>query len=201
MAIAEDRMSTVVVEDTWLSPDDRAHAWTEDFEAGPVALSDTSQGLYFQPWRLHWDPPTGNLIVTPENVGAPVIIITVPNVTQCSLAFDQNGRATIAYTAAGQAYLYWYDTDAAGFVTTLLAAGTTNPMLSLDDKRSTQTNANDILLWYTRQQPDNSWNLYKREQRERFLIEDLMKEGVFPYCYKAGMHKGLRGQIALRATL
>jgi hypothetical protein len=201
MAIAEDRMSTTVVEDLWQSPDDRSHSWIQDFEAGPIARSDTSAGLYYQPWELNWDSLTGNFVVTPEITGVGSTVITVAGVTQCSFAFDQNGRVTIAYTAAGAAYLYWYDTDRAGFFTDPLDLATVSPMLSLDDKRSTQTNTSDILLWYTRQQPDNSWNLYKREQRERFLIEDLMVVGTFPYCYKAGMHKSLRGQVALRATL
>lgn len=187
MAIPEDRMSTTVVPADWLYPDNLERDWTTDYEAGPIALSDPTAGLKFQAWTLDWNSGTGDFVVTPHTQGNPTTIITVANVTQCSLAFDQNGRVAIAYTALGQAYLYWYDTDAAGFVTTALDADVVNPTLSLDDKRSTQTNANDILLWYTRQQPDNSWNLYKREQRERYEIEDLMQTDTYPYCYKAGI--------------
>jgi hypothetical protein len=201
MAIPQDKMSTVVEEGLWLSPDDRNHGWPEDYEAGPVALSDPTQGHDYQVWKLHWDHTTGDLIVTPETVGTPTTIKTVAGVTQCSLAFDQNGRATIAYTVSGQAYLYWYDTDAGSFVTSTLDAGVTSPILSLDDKRVTQDDASDILMWYTRQQLDFTWNLYKREQRERFQTEDLMATGTYPYCYKAGMNNGLRGQVALRFTL
>jgi len=204
MAIPEDRMSTIPVIvpfKDWLSPDHLGHEWKEDYEGGPIALNDPSAGLDYQVWHLTWNQTTGDFTVTPQTVGSPVVVITVANVTQCSLCFDQNGHVNIAYTAGGTAYLYWYDTDAAGHVTTPLAAGTTNPMLSLDDKRTTQTDASDILLWYTRQQPDTTWNLYKREQRERFLTEDLMATDVYPYVYKAGMNFGLRGQIALRYSL
>lgn len=201
MAIPEDRMSTTPVPGTWLSPDERGREWKEDYEGGPIALSDPTRGLDYQVWHLTWNNISGDFTVTPETQGSSAVVTNAANVTQCSLAFDQNGRATVAYTSAGQAYLYWYDTDEAGFVTTTLDAGVVNPQLSLDDKRSTQTNASDILLWYTRQQPDDSWNLYKREQRERFQTEDLMATNVYPYAYKAGMNNGLRGQIALRYSL
>ena len=201
MAIPEDRMSTTVVAAAYLSPDDRFHTSLQDYEKGPIALNDPSEGLSYQVWKLEWSPTTSEFIVTPETTGSPVTVITVANVIFCSLAFDNNGHVTISYmTSDNSAYLYWYDTLAAGWVTDTLDAGTTYPMLQLDDKRTTQTDSNDIMLWYTKQQPDTTWNLYKREQRERFLIEDLMLSDVYPYLFKVGMHKGLRTQITLRSA-
>lgn len=201
MAIAEDRMSTQVVEGAWIPPDDRTRNWSQDYEAGPVALNDPSLGLSYQVWALTWSSGTGDFTVTPETTGSPVVVFNATNVVQCSLAFDQNGHVNIAYTSGVTPYLYWYDTNLAGWTNQALAADTNYPMLTLDDKRTTQTNASDILLWYTRQQGDGTWNLYKREQRERFLIEDLMAIGVYPYCYKAGMNDGYRVQLALASTL
>lgn len=196
--IPEDRMSTQVIQANWIPPDERNRDLDQDYEAGPIALNDTSQGLSYQPWELTWDFATGDFTVTPETTGSPVIGVTnAPAVTQCSLAFDQNGHVTIAYTSNNQAYLYWYDTDAAGWVTTPLAFGTITPTLTLDDKRTTQTNASDILLWYTLEQEDGTYNLYKREQRERFLTPQLMATGVPPYIYKCGMHVGYRVQLGL----
>ena len=200
MAIPEDRMSTTVVPAAYLSPDERFHTSHQDYEKGPVALNDPSEGLSYQVWKLEWIPGSSDFIATPETVGSPQTIINVPGVTFCSLAFDNNGHITIAYMTSGGAYLYWYDTLQAGWVTDTLDVGTTYPMLQLDDKRTTQTDSNDIMLWYTKQQPDLTWNLYKREQRERFLIEDLMITDTYPYLFKVGMHSGLRSQITLRSA-
>lgn len=197
MAIAEDRMSTTVVQSAWLAPDERTRTLDEDYEQGPIALNDPSAGLLYQPWGLTWDFASGDFTVTPETTGTPSVVHNAVAVTQCSLAFDQNGHVNVAYTSNQQAYLYWYDTNVAGWVTTQLAIDVVTPTLTLDDKRSTQTNISDILLWYTRQQPDETYNLYKREQRERFLVEDLMAEGVPPYIYKCGLNYGLRVQLGL----
>ena len=200
MSIPEDRMSTEVVEGDFLTPDNRTRApLTIDYEAGPIALSNTSEGMYYQNWTLTWDAGTGNFVVTAETTLDTAIVITVPLVIQCSFAFDQNGHVNLAYTLSnGDAYLYWYDTDGAAWVQDLLDAGTTSPTLCLDDKRSTQTQYNDVMLWYTKQQIDLSYNLYKREQRERYLTEQLMYTGVYPYIHKLGMTDELRGQLTLR---
>jgi len=200
MAIPQDRMSTEVVEGVFIAPEERTHGPLQSFEAGPIALNDPSAGLSYQVWELVWEPGTGNFVVYPETTGGSFIILNVADVLHCSFAFDNNGHVNIAYTVGGDSYLYWYDTNVAGWVTTALTAGTTKPTLNLDDKRTTQTNSNDILLWYTKQQVDFTWNLYKREQRERFLDEQLMATGVFPYIYKVGMNDVLRGQLALRMT-
>lgn len=203
MAIPQNRMSTQPVLDDYLEPDDRARPFMSvDYEDGPIALNDPSAGLSYQPWTMSYNSLTGDFTVTPETTGSPSVVYNTPNVIQLSFCFDNNGHVNISYQKDDDtAYLYWYDTLAAGWVTSLLAAGTNFPVLSLDDKRTTQTQANDMLLWYTRQQPDLSWNLYKREQRERFETEQLMATGVYPYTIKAGMHKGLRGMVALQDLL
>lgn len=195
MASAQDRMSTTVVEAAWIDPDDRNRALDEDYEAGPIALNDPTSGLSYQPWKLTWDFATGDFTVTPEVTGAPVVVHNAVAVTQCSLAFDQNGHINVAYTSNNQAYLYWYDTNVAGWVTDVLEFGVTTPTLCLDDKRTTQTNASDIILWYTKQQPDETYTLYRRLQRERYLSEKLQLINVPKYIYKLGMHVAFRVQI------
>lgn len=201
MAIPENRMSTEVVPDDYIPPDDRDRFnLNTDYEAGPVALNDPSQGLAYQPWVLTWSGITNKFTVTPEITGSPQALITVANVIQCSFAFDQNGHVNIAYTVGANAYLYWYDTSVASWVQTLLAAGTNSPTLCLDDKRSTQTQSSDVMLWYTKKQLDLSYNLYKRQQRERYLVEKKMADGVYPFIHKLGMHRRFRNQLTLHQT-
>lgn len=202
MGIIDNRLSTTPVTNDWLPPDDRNRVnWLEDYEAGPIALNDPSEGLSYQPWHMVYNPSTDDFVVTPETVGSPTTVLNVADVDQCTFTFDQNGHVTIAYQVGSDAYLYWYDTLAADWVTDLLDTGVTWPSVYMDDKRETQNDANDILLMYTIQQIDDSWNLYYRQQRDRFTIEYLLKEGCQPYLYKTGMHYGLRGQIALLSSI
>jgi hypothetical protein len=184
---------------TWVPPDELDRALNEDFELGPIALNDTSEGLRNQLWHLTVE---GNdLTVTPADTGSPVIIITVANVTQCTLAFDQNAHITIAYTALGLPYLYWYDTALGVWTTDLLAAGTLMPSVFLDDKREAQTDANDILMLYTREVSEGVFQLFSREQRDRYGIEYPHTSGVKPYIRKMGMNDGFRVQIGLSYRL
>jgi hypothetical protein len=201
MSIPDDKLSVTPVTAAWLPPDELFRLPNEDYEAGPVAISDTTKGLHHQVWHLTYDSGTGNLQVTPENTGIPITIITVAGVTQCTFAFDQNGDVTIAYTAGGLPFMYWYDTDVPAWVTTQLVDGAITPTVCLDDKRTTQTNSSDILLFYTIEDTPGVYTLYSREQRDRFTDETLLKVGTRPYLRKLGMHKELRVQIGLSNTV
>ena len=197
MAIPDGRMSTTFVDAVYVSPDELHRALTTDYERGPVALNDSSEGVNYQKWTLTYDLGSGDFTVTPELVGAPVVgVINAANVTQCSFCFDQNGHVNIAYTVAyAQAYLYWYDSDLPAWTQDALDADVVSPHLTLDDKRATQTSANDILLWYTRETAPDKFDLFHRLQRERFATEHLMAESFEPYILKCGMHKGNRVKI------
>jgi hypothetical protein len=197
MAVISNRLSTIVRSAEWYDPDVRDHGLINDFEMGPIALNDTIQGINYQVWQLTWNSGTNQFIVTPETVGAPVAVLTHANVTQATLAFDQNGHVNIAFTAAGVPKLYWYDTVLGNWTTDNLPAGTITPTICLDDKRVTQTAASDILLFYTIQQISGLYNLYHRFQRERFGTQHLYKTNVPPFIRKCGMHKQLRVQLGL----
>lgn len=180
---------------TWLPPDDINRSLSDDYEIGPVALNDTSEGLRFQVWHL---TIVGNdLTVTPALVGDPVVIITVANVTQCTLAFDQNAHITLSYTALGVPYLYWYDTALGDWTTTELVSGTITPTVVLDDKRETQNSANDIILLYTVEDTPGVYTLYSREQRDRYAVAYPHTVDVKPNIFKLGMNTGLRVQVGL----
>lgn len=204
MVSAEDRMSTQVVQGNWLSPDDRNRpSYITDYEAGPIALNDPSSGLKYQPWVLTWDFATGDFTATPEDTGAPSVVHNASAVSQCSVAFDQNGHINISYTASGRGYIWWYDSLAAGHVTTQLPIEVITPTITLDDKRSTQTQASDIILWWTEDQGDGTYKLYRALQRDRFdpLVPKEQAASVPPYLYKCGMNNGFRLQLGASNTL
>ena len=195
MAAPENRLSIEPVISNILDPDSRNRGQNEDFEAGPVAVTDTSEGLFHQAWHLTF--AGGIFTITPETTGTPVDVLTGQDSTQCSLAFDQNARPSIAWiTTGGQAKLYWYDTTQSDFVITDLPAGIRGVMLCLDDKRVMQTGASDILLWFTVLN-GSQYDLYQARQRDRFDPPILQKEGVWPLFNKLGMADGLRVQFQL----
>lgn len=200
MAIPEDRLSTTVISADWLPPDERARQLDEDYEQGPIALNDTSEGINYQPWHLTYNVINGEMTATPETSGSPVVVLTVLGVTQLSFCFDQNAHVNVAYTTlSGQTYLYWYDTVLGNWTTTTLPSAVFCPTLTMDDKRPTQTTINDFLLWWTEEQLDATYTLYSAQQRDRFdpLVPREMAQDVYPYIYKCGMNKGLRVQLGL----
>ena len=197
MAIPEDRLSTTPVLDTYLTPDGFDRALLEDKENGPIAIGDISEGSVFQEWHLTYSDP--DFTLTPADVGSPVTTPTLPSVagvTECSFCFDQNGNITIAYMAGGVSSLYWYDTLAGDYTTTPSIEGALHPMVTLDDKRITQTQLNDVLLFYTKYiaLADN-YVLHMRRQRDRYETEFDLALPCWPYIWKCGMHKGLRLQF------
>ena len=195
MAIPDDRLSTTPIPADYIDPDGRDRSFREDYEDGPIALQDTSEGLKYQPWKL--TSSGGNFTLTPELVGSPTVILTGQDVVQCSFSFDQNARPAIVWIdSSSMAKLYWYDSVLGDFTITDFGI-MRSAMLSLDDKRYRQSGASDILFWYTLLQGDGTYNLYHRKQRNRYDTEILMAEGTLPLVYKTGMHEGLRGQITL----
>lgn len=196
MAIPDGKMSAVPIEAPYLVPDERDRiSLLEDYELGPIALSDVSQTLRYQNWGMVYN--ASNFTLTPETTGSPSVVHTSVDTEQISFCFDQNGNIAIVYidnTTDG--HLYWFDPTPSNYVVLDLPDPIVGAMLSLDDKRDLQSAASDALLWYTRKIGEQH-NLYQRIQRERFTIEHLMVENVYPFIYKAGMHEELRGQLII----
>lgn len=200
MTIPDHRLSNQVVDGIYVPPEGEIrYTFIDDKEGGPVALVDTSGGMNYQVWEMSYSDP--DLILTPRDSGSPVTVLSVPGIRQASFCFDQNARPSVCYGTDSSFFLYWYDSDIAEFVTTEYP-DVVGGMLSLDDKRYRQIGANDIIFWYTEEVSPNVYNLYTREQRDRFTIPYLMKVNgvapeVPPYLWKAGMHQGLRGKVTL----
>lgn len=178
----------------FLDPDDRPRGLLEDYELGPIAVSDSSQGIRAQVWRLNYigddlDPNYGDFILEPETVGSPVTLFNVANVKTVGFAFDQNGRPAVCWELEDDAgsFWYWYDTDIPGFTTTQLPAGSIWPRMCLDDHRETQDFSSDVILGYIR-----SSVLYYRQQRDRYTIERTWATGVTPPLNTIGMTDRLR---------
>jgi hypothetical protein len=198
MAIPQGRFSTTVVEGDYLPPEGIATHPITNYERGPIAIEDTSEGLLYQNWMLTWDSGTGDVTITPETTGSPVVVLNIPLIIFISFTFDQSGRASFAYMTDTSSYLYWYDTALGQTVTTDLGSDVYTPVLYLDDKRSTQNGVNDMMLYYTKEEGGGTWAVYSRLQRDRFLTEYEMETGQEAgYIAALGMTGELRVQLVL----
>lgn len=168
MAVPNERLSTVVHEAAFLSPDDLVSTLFVDYELGGVGLNDASEGQRYQIWTCQYDSNTSQFSVSAPNT-ASTVIHTAAGVTDISFTFDNNMQPFIAYTQAGIAKYYWWDTNTASFVVTTLPTGSVTPRCCLDDKRETQTTANDIILSYV-----VNGALKMRQQRDRYSVDYLL---------------------------
>lgn len=182
MAIPEDRLSTTVQATDFLSPDSNAPSYVIDYELGGIALNDPSEGLDYQTW-------VAEIVGTTITLRADSVAETVvysgsgsSDITEVSLAFDQNMRLHLAYIDNGITYFTWYDPNIPGAVTTNYGADVKHPRLCLDDKRPFAISSSDIILTYIK-----NGNLYFRQQRDRYETEYLLASSVDPDLYKVGM--------------
>lgn len=167
---------------------------TIDFEDGGFAIQNPSLGLLYQRWRARlFDEGTPySYILLDAPLVPDFVAFSGPNISEFSFTFDQNMQTVFAYVQNGISYLRWYDSTISGFTITEIGAGVVTPRVSYDDKRSLATNGyqtSDVICAYVR-----DGNLYYRQQRDRYTIERLLKEGVTPLI-KIGMSRGLRLQF------
>lgn len=162
-------VSSILIADHFLPPDDLATDNLLDYEGGPVGLNDPSEGNDYQAWTLRWYSDTGDFVVEAPNT-APTIIHNAPNVTELSLAFDQNGNPFIAYVEDGDAKYWWYDTADDQTKVSNLPANSLTPRCCIDDKRDNRTGTSDIILCYV-----NGGALKMRWERERYTDEKIVK--------------------------
>ena len=161
---------------------------------GGVGLNDPSMGLQYQVWTL--DYVGGQVRITAPNQAAPTVLFEAEDITEVSLAFDQNMRPFVAYVQNGEAKFYCWDTATSSVAFTTLPTGSVTPKACLDDKRQTQTVLSDIILAYMRDKA-----LYMRKQRDRYQIEYLLADNLDAKLVKLGMTDKNRVQFKLQPNV
>lgn len=190
MSFFEDRLSQLTACSQFIGaragPVTRQH----DYVDGGIAFNDTTQGLMFQTWqaRVYYDKILVSADTVPE-----FLFLEGEDLQEVSMCFDQNMQPCVAYVEQNRSKLRWYNTLTAQFDTIDLPYGTKTPRVVLDDPRPSQSENSDIILVYVR---NNA--LYFRKQRDRFLIEYLLQDGVNFDIVKIGMTSANRLQIQYR---
>lgn len=177
----------------YIDPDDLPSKSLVSHERGGIALNDPSQGLDVQNWRLESD---GSMVRLFSEMGSPIDLFPDSGIRQLSLSFDQSMRKVVAleYNSGG-VDLIWYDAQAALEITSFFP-DIRSPVLSLDDKRKSQSGTSDVVFGYVR----NSDNmLCYRQQRERFTVEhELIQLGPRARLRNLGMTTKLRMQFEVQ---
>lgn len=187
-------LSSQVIASRFMGAKSLSVSKTVDYEDGGIGIQDLSEGLMYQRWRARlFRAGTDESYVMLDALSVPEFtILEAPYLTEVSFSFDQTMRPAIAYVQNDVAKLWWYDTAIPGMVTTEIGEGVITPRITFDDKRyigSMGYQTSDLILAYVKNN-----NLYFRQQRDRFLVEYLLEEGVTPLI-KIGLNRGLRLQF------
>lgn len=127
-------------------------------DAGPIAVSDITQGLRARMWTATCD---GSAVAL-EGYGE---LFSDTGITQISLTFDQAGKPFVAYAAGGMVKIWWFDPTAGDTVTTEISMGD-QPFAHLDERRPELVGISDVIILYRA-----AGALRYRKQRDRFLVE------------------------------
>lgn len=153
-----------------LAPDNLPWVREADAEEGGPQLSVAALGNQGTVYTAVLTPGIVTILRGAEAAGT---VVVPADTWEFAFAFDQAMRPLVASSTRGKHLsMYWYDPTAAAFVTTALGSGRC-PRLTLDDKRPLATGGNDVILGYIRQH-----RLHYRIQRERFLTEHMVAEGI-----------------------
>lgn len=169
--LPESRFSDVPVPAALLPPDDQQSTPLIDFERGGIALNDPSQGHLVQNWKCFL-AANGADVMLQAGESAPFVHFSRSGISELSLAFDQNMRSCVAFTADGNVWLRWYDPIPQAYTIASFGPGR-NPRLTLDDKRASQLSVSDVILAYI-----GGGSLVYRQQRDRFTIPYVLRSGV-----------------------
>jgi hypothetical protein len=148
-------------------PDAVSLSYLTAFSPGPLAVSDTSQGLLARAWRLRYVPSTGVFWLARASADgtswmAEVAVTTLDNVNEIDFAFTQNGDLVIAAEREGNLWIYWFDplVGTAAFVD--YGEGRT-PKTVLDDPIDVEDS--DVQVFYI---TDTANTVRMRTQRDRY---------------------------------
>lgn len=195
MALPQNQLSSVPLPGYFLGA--RAQVFPDyiDYADGGVGIQDPSLGLDYQVWTAEIvEDIVEDRIVLSAPTHPATTVYTGDDITEVSLAFDQNMNVCVAFVEAGVAKLLWYDTTVQDMVVTELGAGVTHPRVALDDNREFNRSGSDVILAYIK---DGA--LCYRQQRDRYSIERQLSSGPWIALVRIGMGSTLRFQFQVVA--
>ena len=190
--IPNNSLSQVLVKGDWLENTLPEPQLTIMYSWGGAHLQDPTQGLHVQIWTF--EVFEDNVYVESPNTGR-TFLFTAPDISEIYGTFYQNMQPFVAFVGAGQAQFWWFDTTAGHTVISSLPVGSITPRCALDDIRRLEAPSSDIILAYVRNDI-----LYYRQQRDRYTIERVLREGVSGKIVRMGMNVFYRLQFKFQVT-
>ena len=142
-----------------------------DYELGPIALSDNSQGNTFQPWKA-WSVGDNVYLAPTNNLNAAELVYSHTDIQWLSVTFDLYSRPVVVIRTRTETKLYWHNTNT-NLYETQTYHGLTTPIVFLDDKRNITLGYSDVLFCYLK-----DGNLYHRLSRDLFQVEYLLRNDL-----------------------
>lgn len=200
-------LSTQTFKDDYLVPDNLPTQKLLDYEEGGIGIQNPAEGLRYQTWKLEFIG--ANFLLSANNT-SPYILFTsedirvykgqtdTPEVTEISLAFDQNMNPFVAFVADDQASYWWFNSvtgkqefadipdDDDGFKAL-------TPRCCIDDKRKLETSTSDIILAYAQHN-----KLFFRAERDRYTVAYQLMDNAYLTVDKVGMNR--RGRLQFRVV-
>ncbi len=163
--IPDNQLSAVFTDLRFNPPDGRYRISKKvDYELGPISLSNTSEGLAYQIWKIWVNGD--DIIVSPEaDTLNQTILFSETGITEVSLAFDQLAKPLVSYLVGGVCKLWWFN-PLTSLIENRIFGPYVTPLLTMDDKRPLFSSSSDVIFVYIR---DGA--IYFRIQRDRFDIE------------------------------
>lgn len=176
---------------------------------GPVAVSNTSEGLVGFVWQVRF--VDGEVLLS-RKVGdvwgeEVVLFETELEVLELDLAFTQNADPTVCMEVAGEVWLYYFNPIAEDYVVENFGEGR-NPRLLLDMPSPELVADSDILLFFM---SDVEEALCYRMQRDRYAtlyetpfdatVDDFLEDVVLGRERRFHVICSLRNQVSGRYSL
>lgn len=190
MSLAENRLSSEPIVANYIGDANLPKGRNFEYISGGYSLQDPSQGLTGQVWL--GSIVDGSILTLSAANYPEQPFYTGVNITDLSIAFDRNMNLNATFIEDGEFKLYWYDSTVGEMVVSSFGNDCKTPRVNLDDKREFNSINSDIILAYIK-----DGNLYYRQQRDRFTIEYLLKNGNFLAIEKIGMNAKNRMQFSV----
>jgi len=172
MALPGNILSTTTAPLQFEAPRNLPKLPLEDWDKGGVNIENTTQGLLVYDWRCFMSGD--DIRVEVPGVVAPTTVHTRTDIVELAFTWDRSMRPFLAWQLADNTCQFrWYDSLVSGFVVTNLPTGSVTPRCQLDDKRTSQSAASDIILAYV-----NSGELRYRQQRDRYTVERVLSASL-----------------------